>query len=155
MPTITEYTPQDQDGVWALHMRTITENAGFVKNVSFHSDMKNIPKVYTAFFVIRDQQTIAGMVGLKQLSGNELEIKRLQVHPRYQGRGYGKALLEKVFDYAGQHNITCLRLDVSEPQTAALGLYKAMGFTVTKIERLAYGPDKEVFVSTFMEKRLS
>jgi hypothetical protein len=80
--TITNYISSDHEGVWALFQKTISENDGFVKNLSFHTDIQNILEVYDPFFVMRDGQTIIGMVGLKKISSDTPEIKRLQINLR-------------------------------------------------------------------------
>jgi|GEM_PF-6677369 len=98
--TIRPFTPQDYDEVWALHQKTIRENDGFAKNLSFHADFQNIGTVYDEFFVLR-------------------------VH-----------------------------LSVSAPNQKAHQLYMDMDFIITRQERIEFGPDREVFDMTFMEKAL-
>jgi GNAT superfamily N-acetyltransferase len=152
--SVTHYTPDDYDGAWALHRKTIHENDGFVKNLSFHSDFRNISQTYEAFFVIRDDNRIVGMVGLKRIDDKVLEVKRLQVASTHQGKGLGKLLMKHAEDYAHKHNVTHLRLDVSKPQVKARNLYSSMGFKVTHVDTQILGPDNEKFLSTYMEKAL-
>ncbi|MBI1327221.1 MAG: GNAT family N-acetyltransferase [Alphaproteobacteria bacterium] len=151
---ITEYAEDDYDEVWALHLRTISENYGFVKNVSFHTDFQNIHNIYASFLVLKEDDKLAGMVALKKLSNTEGEIKRLQVNPAFQGKGYGKALMKAITEKAKALGFNKLYLDVSAPQQTARDLYLACGFKIIKTEKCIYGPDNEEFLSTFMEKTI-
>jgi N-acetylglutamate synthase-like GNAT family acetyltransferase len=92
--TIRKYKPADQEQVWALHVKTVSENDGFTKNLSFHTDMKDIQNVYETFFVLEKGDKIMGMIAMKKVDAKTAEIKRLQVNSDYQGEGHGKALLE-------------------------------------------------------------
>jgi ribosomal protein S18 acetylase RimI-like enzyme len=145
--TIEPYKAGDYEEVWALHLKTIAENDGFAKNLSFHSDFQNIPAVYDAFFVLRVDDALAGMIALKR----DGEIKRLQVAAAQQGRGYGRRLVEHLLDYAKNKGFRRVHLDVSAPNQKAHQLYQDMGFTITRMERIEYGPDREAFDMTFME----
>jgi len=155
MPVITEYTSGDAEAVWDLHVKTIRANKdGYVQNLAFHEDVRDIPRFYQAFFVLRDGGKVIGMVGLKKISSDTFEIKRLQVDAEYQGWGYGRHLMEHVFAFAKQRGVSLLRLDTSEPQTKARNLYLSLGFTTTHVETEIAGPDKERFVITFMKLAL-
>ncbi|MCB1537566.1 MAG: GNAT family N-acetyltransferase [Alphaproteobacteria bacterium] len=149
--TIEPYIDADYPEVWALHLKTIAENDGFAKNLSFHSDFQNIPKIYDAFFVLRVDDVLAGMVAFKP----DGEIKRLQVASACQGRGYGHMLMERVIDHAKARGMKRVHLDVSAPNRAAFALYLKMGFVITRTDRIEYGPDHEAFDMTFMELAIS
>lgn len=151
---ITTYTESDYEEVWALHRRTVSENEGYVKNLLFHSDFQNISETYEVFFVARDDNKIVGIVGLKRIDPLTLEVKRLQVSSTHQGKGLGKMLMGKAFEYGRASKTNSLRLDVSSPQTRARNMYLSMGFEITHIQENVVGPDKEKFVSTYMRKAL-
>lgn len=151
---IAEYTPDDYDDVWALHLYTITHNDGFVKNISFHTDLHDIPNVYEVFFIGREDGALAGMVGLKKIDNETLEVKRLQIGPDFQGKGCGRHLMIHAENYARTHGFKTFILDVSAPNAAARALYDKLGYAVTKVQKETYGPDEEEFLMTYMEKRL-
>lgn len=153
MFNITEYIQSDCDGCWELHQATVS-GGGFVKNPAFDTDIRDIPHVYEAFFVIRDSGKIIGMVGLKRIDDHTLEIKRLQVDTAHRGLGLGKQLMEHALNYVRKFGASRCRLDVSQTQTIAYKLYTSLGFNVTHIDEQILGPDNEKFLSTYMEKEV-
>lgn len=103
-----------------------------------------------AFFVLRAEGVAAGCGGIKLVGTEYGEIKRMYVRPSYQGRGFGRLLLEHLTDYAHDRGVGVLRLETGIYQTAAIALYERMGF-----DRI--GPFAEYFddpMSIFFEKRI-
>lgn len=151
---IKNYSQEDCDGVWELHQNTIRENDGFVKNLAFHSDVQDIANTYKAFFVMHEKGRVIGMVGLKQMDADTFEVKRLQVASSHQEQGLARKLMEHAIAYARAHKIQRLRLDHSAPLAKAHNLYLSLGFKITHVDKQILGPDKEIFLSTFMQKDL-
>ncbi len=151
---IREYKPSDQEQVWALHVKTISENDGFTKNLSFHTDMKDIQNVYETFFVLEKNDKIIGMIAMKRVDAKTAEIKRLQVNSDYQGEGYGKALLEAALAHLKLSGYAKAILDYSAPNGSVGNLYLAHGFEITEQKTCTFGPDNEEFFMTYMQKSL-
>ena len=57
-----------------------------------------------------------------------LVIHALAIAPRFQGRGYGAALLRACEQLVAEHGYGCLRLDVFEGNPAARHLYERHGY---------------------------
>ncbi len=55
-------------------------------------------------------------------------VHTLAAHPDYLKFGVGKFLLQSCIDYAKEHGIRALRLDVNEENGPAIKLYEAYGF---------------------------
>ncbi|EKN67600.1 GCN5-like N-acetyltransferase [Neobacillus bataviensis LMG 21833] len=60
--------------------------------------------------------------------GKSLLIHRLAVHPDYQGKGYGKQLLQFAEDYARGNGFSSIRLDVFSLNTGAVKMYERAGY---------------------------
>ena len=58
----------------------------------------------------------------------EAHLLNLCIHPAFQGRGYGRQLLEHVFEQAGQGGAKTLFLEVRESNRIAQLLYLDLGF---------------------------
>ena len=102
------------------------------------------------FFVGRDGAGRPLATGAIVLNGDWVEIKRMWVVKEARGRGLSKAILERLVDEARKSGARIARLETGVVSHAALGLYKAMGFT--EREPFAdYAPDP---LSVFMEKQL-
>lgn len=81
-----------------------------------------------AFFVLRADGTAAACGGVKLFGTEYGEVKRMYVRPQFRGRGFAKAILNHLADYAQSQGVTLLRLETGIHQHEALGLYEGMGF---------------------------
>ena len=60
--------------------------------------------------------------------GNPLVIHRLAVHPLYQGKGYGKRLLQFAEEFARLNEYSSIRLDVFCVNDGAVKMYERSGY---------------------------
>jgi putative acetyltransferase len=103
-----------------------------------------------AFFVLRDAGVPAACGGVKLFGTRYGEVKRMFVRPEYRGRGFARAILDHLADYARSHGVTILRLETGIHQAEAIGLYERWGFA--RIPPFGeYQPDP---LSVFFEKRI-
>lgn len=82
------------------------------------------------------QDRIAGCAVVSQVI-DETELLEIAVHPDFQGRGLGKALLAHVLAQARANAARCMHLEVRIGNTRARALYEKMGFAVVG-QRKAY-----------------
>ena len=62
--------------------------------------------------------------------GKRLYLSRLIVKKEQRGKGYGKAISEYILDLAKEKGYCEIALGVNRDNTAAVKLYKSLGFTV-------------------------
>jgi GNAT superfamily N-acetyltransferase len=111
------------------------------------------------FYLVKFDDKIAGMGGLKKINDVEVEIKRMYVQPQFRGKGIGKAIMDKLLKKAKEFNYSTVRLASASFMKPAHKLYESSGFNYTT----AF-PESEVFKtnapknvvedSIFMEKKL-
>ena len=62
--------------------------------------------------------------------GKRLYLSRLIVKKEQRGKGYGKAITQHILTLAKEKGYREIALGVNRDNTAAVGLYKSLGFTV-------------------------
>lgn len=86
---------------------------------------------------------------------NTCHILNLCVAPDWQGKGYGKVLLQDVLKHLDRKNIELIILEVRPSNIAALHLYKKMGFQQIGIKRDYYQDEEGVEDAIVLQKRVS
>lgn len=150
--TIVPYEDKFAKDVWDLHLHIVKNHEGFLKNLDFYEDVREVGKHYKYFYLLKDNKLVVGMVGLKEIDGTTAEIKRLQVHKDYQKQGLGKKLLEKSIDCAKEAGYKKLVLDFDRRREYLKRLYEGFGFKKYDEQKAFMGPDKEEFDLILMER---
>ena len=71
---------------------------------------------------------IVAMGGLRPVAAARAELKRMRVHPDWQRRGRGRAMLDALEQRARDLGFRVLFLDTTEQQVAARSLYTSSGY---------------------------
>jgi N-acetylglutamate synthase-like GNAT family acetyltransferase len=120
---------------------------------NIEEELNNFPEKYQepdgAFIIAKENDNIAGCVGLKRLDNGICEMKRLFVTDNYKGKGIGKKLVERIIEEAKSKKYEIMRLDTFERMESALGIYYKTGFY--KIESYYNNPCNGV---VYLEKKL-
>lgn len=114
---------------------------------SFDKELKILSQMYGpptgTLLLVETAGQYIGAVGLRRIENDwTCEVKRMYIRPGYQGKGIGKALMEKVLETAGLLNYQVIKLDTLSKMPAAVGLYKSFGFVET--QPYNYNPYAEV-----------
>jgi ribosomal-protein-alanine N-acetyltransferase len=86
---------------------------------------------------------------------NYCHVLNLCVDPEYQGRGYGKFLLQNLLDSLINGPCTAIILEVRPSNTPALRLYQKMGFHQIGIKEKYYSDDFGMEDAVLLEKKLA
>lgn len=100
-----------------------------IKPFCFLSDYTQIQDKINNIFLFMDNDSIVGSVACY---GNEVDD--LFVNKKYQGQGFGRQLLLWAMKYITRKNNNPIVLHVAAYNKTAIGLYKSIGFTITKTE---------------------
>ena len=104
---------------------------------SFEEELRNIerfyadPRKYKLIAVEYPGNTIVGCVGLRALSAEVAEMKRLYVIPSHRGLHIGKMLAEEIISVAQKMKFHKIVLDTMHEMHSAQKLYKGLGFVTT------------------------
>lgn len=88
-----------------------------------------------------------------KVSKNEFYISNVAVDKNHRGMGYGKKLMLYAEKLAHENGFSKITLDVENTNTAAIDLYKRIGYVGKSVKRINIKGNKFVFVR--MEKKLS
>ncbi len=149
---IRRYKDADRKDVWQLHNLALIDVSAHAGNGPWDEDLQAIDTVYLTgggeFLVGLLEEQIVAMGGLKRTSNHRAEIKRMRVHPDYQRRGFGRAILAELERRALELGYSTVHLDTTVQQTGAQHLYTQSGYT--KLRQGTVG----AFQCLFFEKQL-
>lgn len=121
---------------------------------SFEEELASLPGFYAPpggrLYLARIDDETVGCIGLRKLSDDVCEMKRLYLRESARGKGVGLTLIEKVISDAREIGYTKMRLDTYPPKMGkAVSLYESHGFY--EIEPYYENPHGDTL---FMEKQL-
>jgi GNAT superfamily N-acetyltransferase len=149
---IRPFRDDDQDTVWDLHNVALQQTGAHGGNGAWDDDLHHISDVYFPngdFLVGELGGEIVAMGAIKRKSDECAELKRMRVHPDFQGRGYGQQMLDALQERARELGYLRMWLDTTVLQVAAQALYTKNGFV--EAGRGKIGP----FDLIYFEKALS
>ena len=98
----------------------------------FETELADLPGDYTPprgrLLLAQHGEKVVGCVALRPIDLNACEMKRLYLRPEARGLGVGRALATVVIDEAREIGYAVMRLDTVPWMTAAITLYKSLGF---------------------------
>jgi ribosomal protein S18 acetylase RimI-like enzyme len=95
---------------------------------------------------------VAGLIVLVPEDG-ALLVENVAVHPRFQGRGIGRALMAFADAEARRRRLPALRLFTHETMTANIALYGSLGYVETHRQPIGHG--RLVFMRKHLDAPLS
>ena len=132
MFTLRRYTSADREAVEQLHVHAIQQAGAYLGRGPWDDDIYAIEETYLnnhGEFLIGEWDGIfVAMGALRRTNVERAEIKRMRVHPDYQGRGIGQIILSELETRARTLGYKTLHLDTSVVQFAAQRLYEKNGF---------------------------
>lgn len=100
------------------------------------------------YFAAFCKNTFLGHVGFTSVL-DEGYITNIVVLPEFRHRGVATALMEHIFGFAVQTDLSFLSLEVRESNSAAIGLYTGLGFTLRGRRRKFYSePTEDALIMT-------
>src|SRR5436853_3852602 len=132
MLTLRRYTSADQEAVEHLHVFALEQTGVYLGRGPWDDDVYAIEEEYLKnqgeFLIGECDGLFVAMGALRRTSPQRAEIKRMRVHPDYQGRGYGQLILDALEARARALGYQILHLDTSILQIPAQRLYEKNGF---------------------------
>ena len=96
----------------------------------------------TAFFIAKKGEKTIGYIGISTVL-DEGYITNVAVNEMMRKKGIGTALLNRVFSYSKDNNLSFVSLEVRESNREAISLYTALGFKEEGKRKNFYDKPKE------------
>ena len=116
--------------------------------VSLRDEIDRLADYYAvrrgAFFVVYDDEKLAGVFGLERLGAPSGELRRMYVDGAYRRQGLARMMLDYAEQACRDAGTRVLTLSTSELQQAALALYRGSGYRLLSEEIGAAQSNKTV-----------
>ncbi len=89
--------------------------------------------------------------GVRDLAGPVAEVKSMYVSPSARGRGLGRRLLVRLEAIAATHGCRAVRLDTANHMTAAIALYRDLGYH--EVPAYNDGPNADLWFERDLSRR--
>lgn len=121
----------EADKVFLLTLRKLTMVEHLEKAGLFLSDDEHALRLndnYECSYLIMHSGEKVGLIKYRELA-DKIEIMQLQIHPKSQGKGLGKMVIERVLDWSKEKHKK-IELAVLKANPAKV-LYERLGFSIT------------------------
>ncbi|WP_155591159.1 GNAT family N-acetyltransferase [Lysinibacillus cavernae] len=129
------------------------ENMNAYLEQAFHDKQleKELSIISSEFYFIYDDEEIAGYLKInvndaqsEQMGDDSLEIERIYIRNKYQGKGLGKHLYNQAMEVAIAQSKKRIWLGVWEKNDHAIGFYKKIGFVQTGAHSFYMGDEEQI-----------
>ncbi len=113
---------------------------------TFRGEIQNTSISYPLVAVETASRKVVGYIIYWQIR-EDVQINNVAVHPDFRGRGVGEAALRAVLDRVREAGASLVTLEVRSSNTAALNLYRKLGFQALGRRKNYYtNPDEDAEV---------
>ena len=103
------------------------------------------------FYILEENGQACGCVALEKAGSDTCYLGRLAVLPKYRNRGFGKALVNHLFEQAGKTGIKRVEIGTISKHRKLKNWYKKFGFKQSRTKKFDHLP----FTVAFMYKELN
>lgn len=142
---------QAASNLFALYASGLHINLDFQH---FENELLQLKIMYSlpegGIILCKNQDTFIGCVGIRKITDEVAELKRMFVLPGYQGKGIGNDLLQEAILLAKDCSYQSVKLDTLNTMQPAMNLYKKNGFI--EIDAYYHNP---IDTAVYFEKKLN
>lgn len=109
---------------------------------------KELENEKATYFCAVTNENVVGYIGVWNIM-DEGNITNIAVHPDFQKKGIGYALLEEMKNFAKKEKMLFLTLEVNEKNEKAISLYKKCGFEITGRRKKYYHNNDDAILMNY------
>lgn len=136
---IRQYQLSDKEEVFQLHVRALKNEYAYLYTGSWEKDFEDIEGIYLnnrgEFLVGTIDNKIVAMGGLRKMTEDIVELRRMRVDPDFQRKGYGQIILDALEKRAKELGYKVIQLNTSVKQIPAQKFYIKNGYTEVRREK--------------------
>lgn len=136
---IRQYRPSDKEEVFQLHVRALKNEDAYLYTGKWEKDFEDIEGIYLnnrgEFLVGTIDNKIVAMGGLRKMTNDIVELRRMRVDPVFQRKGYGQMILDVLEKSALELEYKIIELNTSLKQLPAQKFYEKNGYVELKREK--------------------
>ena len=97
---------------------------------------------FSIILILENDDEIVGYIGM-WLLGDQTQITTIGIRKMYQGKGYGKLLMDKCEEITKMQEFPNINLEVRVSNEKAINLYKKCGFKIVATRKNYYQDNHE------------
>ncbi len=146
---IRQYQPADKKSVFELHVRALENEKARMYTGHWEEDFNNIEGIYLQnrgdFLVGEISGKIVAMGGLRKMTNEIVEVRRMRVDPDFQRRGLGQEILDALELKAKELGYKIIQLNTSAKQVPAQKFYLKNGYKEIRRETEGWVVDNIIY----------
>ena len=128
---VQRYTDTYRQDVASLH-KLAMQDAGALIPGPWNDDLDSIESTYIKsqgdFIIGLEHDHLIAMGALKRIDSERCELKRIRVHPNFQGKGLGRNILEELEKRARSLGYRYIELDTLSHLTNTIRFFEMNGY---------------------------
>jgi ribosomal-protein-alanine N-acetyltransferase len=136
---------REEDLTAVLAIETLSFSNPWSDN-TFRGEIQNTPVSFPMVLVRRPGEEVVGYIIFWQIR-DDVQVNNIAIHPDCRGLGLGEAVMRHAIAKVRAAGGAFMTLEVRQSNTAAVALYKKLGFEVMGTRKNYYTrPDEDAYV---------
>lgn len=146
---IRQFRASDKEEVFQLHVRVLKNEDAYMYTGKWEKDFEDIEGIYISnkgeFLVGIIGNKIVAMGGLRKMTEDIVELRRMRVDPIFQRKGYGQMILDALEKKAQELGYKVIQLNTSLKQVSAQKFYEKNGYVEIRREKEGWIVDNIIY----------
>ena len=147
--TIRQYKATDKKAVFDLHVRALEDIGAHIYTGKWEKDFDDIEGIYLnnrgEFLVGAIGEKIVAEGGLRKMTDDIVEVRRMRIDPDFQRQGLGQMILDALEKRSKELGYKIIQLNTSAIQIPAQKFYEKNGYKEIGREKEGWVVDNIIY----------